>query len=97
MTAVEELDAPPQLIATSEPRYPEALRQAGIHGLVTVDFVVDAAGRVEPGSVEVEAATDAAFSAPAVESVLGERFAPGRSHGVAIRCHVRQMIRFVVS
>ncbi|MGB7212182.1 MAG: energy transducer TonB [Gemmatimonadales bacterium] len=93
---VAEPDVPPRMVAASEPRYPEALRRAGIRGSVTVEFVVDAAGRVESGSVVVESATDPAFSASAVESVRGERFSPGRSRGVAVRTRVRQLIQFSV-
>jgi TonB family protein len=95
--AGSELATPPRLIAAPEPRYPEALRQAVVRGSVSLEFVVDVAGRVEPGSVQVHSATDPAFSAAAVESALGERFTPGRMGGVAVRTRVRQLITFNVS
>ena len=48
-----DLTDPPRSLHLAEPRYPEALRQAGIEGSVTVTYVVDAAGLVEPSSIRI--------------------------------------------
>lgn len=93
---LEEAASAPQLISAPEPRYPDALRQASIPGSVTVEFVVDASGRVERGSVSVRSASDPRFIAPALESVDDERFSPGRRRGVPVRTRVRQVVRFDV-
>ena len=58
------------------PRYPESLRRAGIDGTVLVRFVVDTAGRVDPGSIEIVRSTHDAFTASVRESVLKLRFFP---------------------
>src|SRR5579864_7259131 len=73
-----ELDEPAQVISQPPPRYPPVLEQAGIPGLVAVQFVIGPQGKVEPGSVEVISATDSAFVAPARESILGSSFRPAR-------------------
>ncbi len=58
------------------PRYPEGLRVAAVEGRVLVRFVVDTAGRVEPGSLRVVTADDARFEG-AVRAVLPRmRFTP---------------------
>jgi protein TonB len=58
------------------PRYPEALRRAGIEGDVVVRFVVDTSGRVDPRSIDVVRSTHDAFTAAVRESLAKLRFAP---------------------
>ena len=92
-----DLDEPAQVISQPPPRYPSFLEQAGIPGVVAVQFVIGPQGRVEPGSVDVISATDSAFVAPARESVLGSRFRPARFHGQKVRQLARQTIRFAIA
>lgn len=92
-----DLDEPAQVISQPPPRYPSFLEQAGIPGVVAVQFVIGPQGRVEPGSVEVISATDSAFVAPARESVLGSSFRPARFHGQRVRQLARQTIRFAIA
>ena len=89
--------APPKLISAPKPRYPEALRQGGVRGSVTIEFVVDRSGQVERGSLSVRSATDPRFIAAALESVAGERFAPGTVGGIPAPTRVRQVVTFDVS
>ena len=93
---LEDAALPPRLISAPELGYPDALGQGSAPGSVTVEFVVDATGRVERGSVSVRSASDPRFIAPAVESVDDERFSPGWRHGVPVRTRVQQVVRFDV-
>ena len=58
------------------PRYPEAMRRAGVEGDVVVKFIVDTTGRVDMGSLEVLRSTHDAFTAAARETLAKLRFAP---------------------
>lgn len=82
--------------APPRPRYPEALRQAGVEGRVVVRFVVDTAGRVERGSVAVASSSHALFVA-AVEPVVGAlRFRPAEAGGRRVRQLVEMPFEFVL-
>jgi periplasmic protein TonB len=89
-----DLTDPPRALHLAEPRYPEALRQAGIEGAVIVTYVVDAAGLVEPTSIRIVSSDHPAFAEAVLASVGTARFTPGRVHGRAVRVLVRQVIRF---
>jgi hypothetical protein len=62
--ALAELETPPRLRSTVEAgrliseSYPEELKRRGVGGMVEVQFIVDASGKVQPGSVEVLDATN---------------------------------------
>ena len=58
------------------PRYPEALRRAGIEGTVVVKFAVDTTGRVDMRSIEVVRSTHEAFTVAVRESLEKLRFNP---------------------
>lgn len=80
-----------------QPRYPEILRQAGIEGRVTMEFIIDTLGRAERGSLRVINSAHDLFVAPARETVLSCRFRPGRISGRAVRVRVQQPINFIVA
>ena len=90
------VEAPPVLLAGPVPAYPDLLRQAGVHGRVVLEAVVDAAGHVEPGSVVVVASAHPAFVAPAQQALLASLFRPARMGGVSVRVRVRLAIDFVM-
>ena len=78
------------------PRYPDVLRSAGVEGGVSVRFVVDTLGRVEPASVQV-VQTDHAMFADAVRAALGRaRFTPAELQGRRVRQLVEQRFGFVI-
>ena len=86
-----ELDTPPKLSSAEmtsrllQRSYPPALRNAGITGTVQVQFVVDAAGKVEPASIKVLSAT-APQLADAAKSMVEEiKFKPGQIKGQAVK------------
>ena len=76
------------LRGTASPRYPDVLRAQGVEGRVTLRFVVDTTGRVEPASVRVVASTNDLFAAAARATAPTLRFTPA---SVAGR-HVRQLV-----
>lgn len=66
----DQVDDPavlPQGLVT--PIYPDSLWRAGVHGRVVVEFIVDTAGVIEPGSLRVVSTTHPYF-ATAVKSAL---------------------------
>lgn len=65
----EFVDRVAELAGEVRPRYPDALRTAGVGGRVVVRFVVDTTGRVEPASVQLLAASHRDFEI-AVRNVL---------------------------
>jgi TonB family protein len=78
------------------PDYPEALRTAGASGQVLVRFVVDTAGRVEAGSVEIVSATHPLFAEAVTRWLSRTRYEPARASGTRVRQMVEQRIDFAL-
>ncbi len=91
-----EVDEPVEVIRARQPVYPAALAAAGVNGVVRLEFVVDTAGRGEPGSVRVISSTTGAFEQAAIDAVLGSEYRAARVRGVAVRQLVHQQIVFRV-
>jgi periplasmic protein TonB len=92
--AAADLSTPPKLanamtaarlVANS---YPDQLKRAGVNGTVQVQFVVGADGKVEPGSVEVVAATLPALGEAAKQVAEKIEFKPGLASGKPVRSRV---------
>jgi periplasmic protein TonB len=66
-----EVESPAEKIGGPTPEYPESLRSSGIEGEVMVQFVVNASGRYEPGTLRVIQSSNPAFTA-AVKAALPE-------------------------
>ena len=88
------VDDPVEYLGGGDPVFPPALRAAGIAGRVTMQFVVDANGRVEPQSVEIVSSTSVGFEAAAHEAILRARFTPAKIRGRAVPQLVRQGMVF---
>lgn len=67
------------------PAYPEPLRAGGIRGSVTVEFVVNTAGRVEPESFRAVASDNDLFTNAVWAAVLRTRFRPAEAGGRRVR------------
>jgi len=91
-----EVDEPVSTVLIPAPRYPPALRAAGIEGEVVVQYVVDTTGLVEPASWSVLRATQDGFREPAREAILAGRFTPARVSGRKVRQLVQQVVRFAM-
>ena len=79
------------------PRYPEALRAAGIEGEVTLEFVVDTTGRVENGSVRVLSTPSDAFVVSIRDALAATRYHPALVAGRRVRQLVRQGFVFALT
>ena len=79
---------------TSAPRYPDALRKAGVEGEVLASFVVGETGQVEPGSLEVLKSSDDLFTQAVARALPQMRFNPARVGGKAVRQIVQQPFTF---
>jgi protein TonB len=90
-----ELDATPRAKVQVSPEYPFALRAAGIEGNATIEFDVDAAGRVV--SARALNSTNREFEDAAVRAVLKWRFEPGRRHGKAVPFRMIVPVGFTVT
>ncbi len=88
----DEVDTPPRVIACRQVEPPPAL--TGVQGRVRVIYVVDTAGRAEPPSIRVLEATRPGFMAPAIATISGCTFRPGRQRGRAVRVLVQQSVAF---
>ncbi len=92
--ALAELESPPKLKSTAEAgrliseSYPEELKRRGVGGMVEVQFVVDASGKVEAGSVEVLDATHSQLGEAAKKVAARLSFQPGKAGGSAVKSKV---------
>lgn len=74
------------------PKYPVALRRQGVKGVVKVQAVVDAQGRVQ--SPKVTSSPHPLFNQPAIEAVKQWRFDPALRGGSRIPSKVQIPFRF---
>jgi protein TonB len=95
--AANVTEEPPELLQAGELVYPPILRQAGVEGKVTLEFVVNTEGRVEANTVRIAQCTHLGFSAAAVEVARHALFRPGRVGGRAVRVLVRMPVDFVLN
>lgn len=76
------------------PKYPSDLRQRGVEGDVTFEFVVDEHGRALVESFRAVKFSHTAFAKAAFETLPAMRFTPARMHGCPIKQVVRQSFSF---
>jgi TonB family protein len=80
------------------PRYPPELRARGIQGDVLVQFVVDSAGKPEPGTLRVLRSTDPEFAHEVARVVRLMRFFPAQlADGKRVRQLVRMPFQFMLT
>jgi protein TonB len=83
--------------ASTLPRYPEALRMAGVGGQVVAQFVVDEEGRVEERTVRFRQSDNPLFE-ESVRTALGRmRFTPAEIAGKKVRQLVEMPFVFALS
>jgi len=94
----DQVDTPARAAPGSSitPRYPDALYRARVPGRVVVEFVVDTAGRAEPGTLGVVSSTDPRFTEAVRHAVPRARFTPALLHGRAVPQVVEQAVAFVM-
>jgi TonB family protein len=77
-----------------KPEYPSLLRSAGVEGRVTARFIVDTAGRVEPGSIELETESNELFAAAVRKALERARFTAAETGGRKVRMRMWQEFAF---
>jgi periplasmic protein TonB len=85
------------LPGASPPRYPEALRVAGVEGQVVAVFVVDDQGRVEAGSISFLRSDNEQFEREVRATLRDMRFAPAEVGGRKVRQLVQMPFVFKLS
>lgn len=88
---------PALVLSQPMPEYPAVLASVGLDGSVTVQFVIDTAGRVEASSFRVVASSHPAFEAAARKAIAASKFQPARVSKVPVRQLSRQSVRFVAA
>ena len=91
------VDVRPERISGPFPRYPEMLRQAGIEGMVLLEFVIQQDGTVDSSSLHVLESTNRAFVGPARAVIEGSLYTPGEVDGGPVRVLVSQQIGFTLA
>jgi TonB family protein len=76
------------------PRYPDALKSVNVQGEVIAQYVVDARGRVEPGSIKILSASHKLFGDAVRTALLEARFRPAKVGGTSVRQLVEQPFVF---
>jgi TonB family protein len=89
-----QVDRAVQVTRPAVPRYPDALRSVNIQGEVIAQYVVDARGRVEPGSIKVLSATHRLFAEAVRVALLNARYRPAEVGGQPVRQLVEQPFIF---
>jgi protein TonB len=82
---------------SASPRYPEALRMAGVEGRVVAQFVVDVEGRVEAGTVRLVHSDNALFDDAVRVALARMRFTPAEIAGRKVRQLVEMPFMFALS
>lgn len=91
----DQVDAPAELIEQSLAlSYPPELFASGTPGSAVAEFVVDANGRIEPGTFEIFSATHPAFAEAATRALSNAHFTPAVKDGEKVRQLVQQPFNF---
>ncbi|HJP59345.1 MAG TPA: TonB family protein, partial [Gemmatimonadaceae bacterium] len=82
----DQVDNPARLTpASASPAYPDSLWRAAVAGRVVAEFIVDAEGAIEPGSLRIVSSTHPYFTS-AVKAALDDAvFTPARLGGQPVR------------
>src|SRR4029077_12526219 len=84
----------PALLTHPDLGYKDGSKDAGLTGTDLVKFIIDTAGRVEPGSVPLAAVSDPMLDTLAVHVVRGMKFRPGAVAGAPVRVSVSLPVHF---
>jgi len=90
-----EIDQKPRAIFQAMPLVPAEMRGKKVVGVVTITFVVDAAGKVS--RLKVEKASHPAFEKPALDALKQWKFEPAVRGGQRVGCKMRLPVKFPAS
>ena len=91
---VKRVDVPARALAGARAQYPRTLRDAGITGIVELQFIVGADGRIDRSSVSVVFESHPDFTASVREAMAEMRFLPAQIGDCATRSWARQRFEF---
>jgi len=83
-----QVDQPPALLTRVAPTYPPRLQRLGLHGKVSIFFIVEQDGSVREAQAVNRAhptEDDLEFEAAALAAIRQWRFSPGRKGGEPVR------------
>ncbi len=89
---VSDLDRKPMLVASVDPKYPQALKKSKVEGSVVIVFVVNEQGRVSDPRVQSSSRTE--FESPAMDALKRWRFQPGTKSGKPVKTYMRLPMAF---
>src|SRR4051812_17688079 len=81
LESIPKFSSPSSAAKLIQAAYPTAMKRAGINGTVQLEFVVLPTGKVEPGSVQVVAASSPALGEAAKGMAEKIEFTPGMIKG----------------
>lgn len=87
-------DKPVEVLRMPSPRWPMALWGPVPPGSVELLYIVDASGKVVPGSIQVASGATRDLARAAVDAILAGRFKPASVRGCPIALAVRQRVVF---
>ena len=86
----------PRAVARPRLVVPDSITRRGIRGAVSLEYVVDTLGRVEP-NIRVLATDHPLLVGPAKAMVAGMRYRPGRVRGKAVRVQLGTRVRIGIT
>jgi TonB family protein len=86
---------PAIMVVPPEPKYPKLADAIGIEGRVSLEFVIDTLGRVEPASILILQSTHEVFDSSARAAIAKAAFRPARLSSHPVRQLTRESIRYV--
>jgi TonB family protein len=89
-----QVDRAVQVTRAAQPRYPDALRSVNVTGEVVASYIVDARGRVEPGSIKILSSSHKLFADAVRAALLSARYRPAEVNGTPVRQLVEQPFIF---
>jgi protein TonB len=92
---LSQLDEPPAIKYRARPVYPESMRQSGITGDATVDFIVDPNGNVRNAKAVHSSRRE--FEEAACAAVSRWTFRPGKKGGRTVFVHMQVPIVFTLN
>lgn len=90
-----DLDAPPKVIKSVFPQYPQDWRNANVSGRVIVDFTIGEDGKVSDPSVRGSPRPE--LTALVLHAILQWRFEPAMKNGKPLAIRARQEFSFTVT
>lgn len=85
-------DKPPVALTRRAPQYPFEMRKKSVAGSVTLEFIINKAGKVQ--SIRTVRSTHAEFEAAAVAAVQEWTFSPGERNGRIVAVRATQLLEF---